>query len=296
MKNQTGENGLPSPRHRIDAHVHIMTHRRVRGGIKWVRPVAPDYHNLSLDVTTEELLAHLEEEGIEAFFNFFYPLKPGESEDVNRWHRDFADSCPKAVPFASLHAGDENKGSVISQALDRQRFAGFKFHPYIQGFSVLDDRLARVFDELQDRQCPVVIHTGFAEFYQQPSMVEDTRELLRRYPRLHLVVSHMLYPDMPLEDWPALLDEYPDLYLDTTNTLVYCQPGSRDSGHMQQLIASYSSRLVFGTDFPIGTLYPTGKIHRIAALLCPDQNSLDDLMWRTACRIIGKDLFAGSSE
>ena len=286
MNIQTGGNKLLSPRHRIDAHVHIMTHRRVRGGIKWVRPVAPDYCNLSLDVTTEELFEHLEEEGIEAFFNFFYPLKPGESEEINQWHRNFADSCPQSIPFASLHAGDENKGAILSQALDRQEFAGFKFHPYIQGFSILDNRLARVFEELQERQCPVVIHTGFAEFYQQPSMVEDTRELLRRYPRLHLVVAHMLYPD-----WPALLDEYPDLYLDTTNTLVYCQPGSPDGERLQKLMASHSSRLVFGTDFPMGTLYPTGKIHEIAALLCPDQKSLDNLMWRTACRIIRKDLF-----
>lgn len=292
MNNQTGGNGLLSPRHRIDAHVHIMTHRRVRGGIKWVRPVAPDYCNLSLDVTTEELLNHLEEEGVEAFFNFFYPLKPGESEEINQWHRNFTDSCPKAIPFASLHAGDENKGAIVSQAFDRQGFAGFKFHPYIQGFSILDNRLTRVFEELQERQRPVVIHTGFAEFYQLPSMVEDTRELLRRYPRLCLVVAHMLYPDLPLEDWPALLDEYPNLYLDTTNTLVYCQPGSPEGERLQKLMVSHSSRLVFGTDFPMGTLYPTGKIHEIATLLCPDQNSLENLMWRTACRIIGKDLFA----
>ncbi|MGE5544136.1 MAG: amidohydrolase family protein, partial [Bacillota bacterium] len=169
MEKQMGGNGLLSPRHRIDAHVHIMTHRRVRGGIKWVRPVAPDYYNLSLDVTTDELLAHLEEERVEAFFNFFYPLNPGDSEDINRWHREFADRCPQAIPFASLHAGDENKETIISRALDRQGFAGFKFHPYIQGFSILDDRLTRVFEELQERRCPVVIHTGFAEFYERPS-------------------------------------------------------------------------------------------------------------------------------
>ncbi|MGI6550442.1 MAG: amidohydrolase family protein [Syntrophomonadales bacterium] len=291
MNEKNGGNGLLSPRHRIDAHVHIMTHRRVRGGIKWVRPVAPDYENLSLDVTMEELLDHLEEVGVEAFFNFFYPLKPGESGEINQWHRNFADGCPKAIPFASLHAGDEDKAALISRAMDQQHFVGFKFHPYIQGFSVLDDRLTRVFEELQERQCPVVIHTGFAEFYQRPSMVGDTKELLRRYPRLHLVVAHMLYPDLPLEDWPALLDEYPDLYLDTTNTLVYCQPGTPDSESLQKLIASHSPRLVFGTDFPMGTLYPTGKLHDIAARLCPDQDSLDNLMWRTACRIIGKDLF-----
>lgn len=291
MKDRNGGNGLPVPRHRIDAHVHIMTHRRVRGGLKWVRPVAPDYENLSLDVTTEELLGHLEEEGVEAFFNFFYPLAPGETEEINLWHRNFADSCPQAIPFASLHAGDENKAAIISQALDQQQFTGFKFHPYIQGFSIMDNRLTKVFEELQERQCPVVFHTGFSEFYRQPSMVEDTKAFLHRYPRLTSVVAHMLYPDLPLEDWSALLDEYPTLYLDTTNTLLYCQPSTPDGERLQKLIESHSSRIVFGTDFPMGTLYPTGKLHDLAAAICPNQNNLDDLMWRTACRIIKKDLF-----
>ena len=291
MTKQEQDKGILTPRHRIDAHVHIMTQRRVRGGIKWVRPVAPDYENLSLDVTTAELLAHLEEEGVEAFFNFFYPLVPGETEEINRWHRDFADSCPKAIPFASLHAGDENKGAIISQALDDMKMVGFKFHPYIQGFRIMDERLMPVFDELQERDCPVVFHTGFSEFYRRPSMVEDTKAFLKRFPRLTTVIAHMLYPDMPLEEWPALLDDHPKLYLDSTNTLLYCRPGSPDSDRLQKLIASHSSRILFGTDFPMGTLYPTGKLHDIAAALCPDQECLDNLMWRSACRVIKSELF-----
>lgn len=291
MKGQLKGNRRPFPRHRIDAHVHIMTHRRVRGGIKWVRPVAPDYETLSLDVTTTELLNHLKEEGVEAFFNFFYPLAPGETEQINHWHHNFANNCPSAIPFASLHVGDENKTKIISQALDQQQFVGFKFHPYIQGFSIMDDRLTKVFEELQERECPVVFHTGFSEFYRRPSMVDDTRAFLKRYPRITAVIAHMLYPDLPLEDWPTLLDEYPNLYLDTTNTLLYCQPGTPDSEKLQRLLELYSARIVFGTDFPMGTLYPTGKLHDIAAKTCPNQDSLDNLMWRTACRIIKKDLF-----
>ncbi|NLV17788.1 MAG: amidohydrolase family protein [Syntrophomonadaceae bacterium] len=290
MQDQTREKKNMNPRHKVDAHVHIMTPRRVRGGIKWVRPVAPDYENLSLDVSTEQLLAHLEEEGVEAFYNFFYPLKPGESEEINEWQRSFADGCPQAIPFASLHAGDENKSALISQALERLGLVGFKFHPYIQGFALMDNRLFPVFQELEERQCPVVFHTGFSEFYRQPSMVEDTINFLKRYPRLKTIVAHMLYLDLPIADWPRLLEEYPNLYLDITNLLPYCSSDMADKEQLQFLIGTHSSRILFGSDFPMGTLYPIGQLHDLAIDICSDQISLDNIMWRTACNIVGKTL------
>ena len=290
MQNKTEKKKNMSPQHKVDAHVHIMTHRRVRGGIKWVRPVAPDYENLSLDVTTEQLLNHLAEEGVEAFYNFFYPLKPGESEEINEWQRTFANSCPQAIPFASLHAADENKSALVSQALDHLHLAGFKFHPYIQGFDLMDNRLSPVFQELEARQCPVVFHTGFSEFYRQHSMVEDTINFLKRYPRMKTIVAHMLYLDLPIADWPQLLEEYPHLYLDITNILPYCSSDMAEKEQLQILINTHSSRILFGTDFPMGTLYPTGKLHDLAIDICTDQNSLDNLMWRTACNIVGKQM------
>lgn len=279
------------PLHKVDAHVHIMTSRRVRGGIKWVRRCSPDYENLDLGITTAGLLEHLREEGVEYFYNFFYPLHPGESREINEWHRYFADSCPQAIPFASIHAADENKGALISQALDHYHMAGIKFHPYIQGFSFMDNRLSLVMEEMQERQCPVIFHTGFSEFYRQPSLAGDTIDFLHRYPRMKAVVAHMLYLDLPISDWRPLLEEYPGLYLDITNTFPNFDVYPEHQEQLQELMLSYSQRMVFGSDFPMGTLYPTGKLHDLLGDICPTQEILDDLMWRTACKIIGKDLF-----
>lgn len=275
----------PIPKHKVDAHVHIMTDRRVRGGIRWVRQVSPEYENLSLDITTEELIGHLREEGIEAFYNFFYPLKPGEALEINRWQRNFADKFPEAVPFASLDPGDEDKPGIIKEALDQLDLAGFKFHPYIQGFDLLDPRMIPVYEELNERRTLTVIHTGFSEWYRKPSMVEACRTFLERYPKITTVLAHMLYMDVPVAELPVWLDNLPQLYLDVSNIVAYAPVGTWRGDEFQELIKTHSSRMLYGSDFPMGTLYPTGKLHRLAAQICPDQESLDNLMWRTASQL-----------
>lgn len=275
------------PRHKIDAHVHIMTPKRVRGGIRWVRPVAPDYENLSLDVTTEDLVNHLREEGIDFFFNFFYPLRPHESREINLWQRRFADQYQDCVPFASLHPGDEDKSLIIKEALDSLHLAGFKFHPYVQGFHLMDNRMLKVYEELDERKAVVVIHTGFSSFYRLPSMTEECMEFMARYQHMRVVLAHFLFTDLPLSQWPKLLETHPNVYLDVTNVIAFCTPGSPQGEELQELLAICSQRMVFGSDFPMGMLYPTGKLHRIAEAISPDQKSLDDLMWRTAASLVG---------
>lgn len=285
LKHQNSKEKIPL--HKVDAHVHIMNARRLRGGIRWARQFAPDYENLDLNASTAELLQHLYDEGVEAFYNFYYPLGSGECREINRWQRNFADSCPAAVPFASLDPGDENKSLIIKEALDHLHLAGFKFHPYIQGFSILDERLVPLYEELQERDGLLVIHTGFSEYYRHPSMVEDCLTFLRRYPRLRTVLAHILFLDLALEDWSVWLEKFPRLYFDATNVFPYLLPGTYDGDQFQQLLSKHSSRMIFGTDFPMGVMYPTGKLHRLAIEICPDQESVDNLMWRTACQLVG---------
>jgi predicted TIM-barrel fold metal-dependent hydrolase len=136
----------------------------------------------------------------------------------------------------------------------------------------------------------MVVHTGFSEFYQRPSMVEDCLSFLRLYPGIRVVLAHMLFLDMPLPNWADLLAEYPHLYLDATNILPYTTEGGTEYEQLRDLLYGHSDRIIFGTDFPMGTLYPTGKLHDLAIGICPNQESLDNFMWRTACGLVGLDL------
>jgi len=276
-----------SPAQIIDAHVHIMTPRRIRGGIRWIRKAISEYYNLPLEVTAEELVRHMQEAGVKAFFNYFYPLQPGESQEINRWQKEMALCCPGFVPFASLHPGDSAKEEIVREALSDPVFAGFKFHPYIQQFDPLDDRMTKVYSLLEKAGCLTTLHTGFSVFYQLPSQAGSILEFLRRYPGLKVIAAHMLSPDLPLEEIGEIALAYPNLYLDATNILWWYQKyAPYRTETLKQFIQQFSSRMVFGTDYPMGMTYPVRDLYVHAFSLCPTQEAAEDLFWRTAYRLL----------
>jgi len=274
--------------HLIDGHVHIMTQRRIKGGIRWMQQLAPKHKMLDPETTAEELIGHLRRAGVEAFFNYFYPLSPGESREINRWQRDMADRHPGLLPFASLHPDDQDKAGIIKEALEELDFPGFKFHPYIQQFGLLDREMELIYERLEEADRPVVLHTGFAEFYGLPSLTADFRELLRRHPGMKIVTAHMLYPELPLEELADLAENYPNLYLDATNIFWLCRPDTPEEEKMRDFIKRFSRRMLFGTDYPMSMTIPVEKLYTQGYTICPDRESLEDLFWRTAARLVGK--------
>lgn len=135
---------MANPRFLIDAHVHLMTQPRIKGGIKWIRRAVPAYEQLSLDTTCEEIIGHLKGAGVDYIINYFYPLGPGESREINLWQHRLGRNYQFIIPFASLHPGDRDKLGIIGKAYDYLDLAGFKFHPYVQGFEILDESMAPV--------------------------------------------------------------------------------------------------------------------------------------------------------
>jgi len=267
-----------------------MTPYRVKGGIKWIRKVIKEYDQLDLETPADELLQHMKTAGADYVINYFYPLQPGESRQINRWQREFADKHPEVIPFASLHPGDEDLRGIIREAIEDFKLAGFKFHPYVQQFKILDSRMMPVYEALQEVGCPVNIHTGFSKFYNMESLKDDFLGLISRYPRLKIIASHMLFGDMRLSEWNGILEQYPNIFLDATNTLSFCLPGTRFTGRIQKLIGKYSKRMVFGSDYPMGMAYPVKFLYDLLEQVCPDQESIEDIAWRTAVDLVQLNL------
>lgn len=268
-----------------DAHVHVMTRVRIRGGIRWMKRAFPDYF-LSEEITEEDILNEMKLAGVKAFFNYFYPLKPGESKELNAWQRDFARREPRAIPFASLHAGDPEKKEIIRQALDEEGLFGFKFHPYVQGFRLSDPAMEEVYGELAERGCPVIFHTGFSEFYELPSVHKELQMVLERFPHLTVVAAHMVFPDVPFSKIFGWLDKYPRLYLDATNVFANLKGPNSDEGEkLVCLLEKYSKKVVFGSDYPMGYA-PPDTLYRQALEYCATPEVAEDIFWRTALKII----------
>lgn len=280
------------PTHFIDAHVHLMSPKRLRGGIRWIRKITPNYEYLSLDVTIEDLLNDLRQAGVEAIFNYYYPLEAGDARGINRWQGELARRNKGVIPFGSLHVEDKDKEGLISEALDELNLAGLKLHPYVQKFELLDPRLQKVYEAVEERDCPLVIHTGFSQLYGCKPIAEDVKELMRRYPQMKLVIAHMLYPDLPLEEWDELLERYPKVYLDATNTFSFCRFNTPQAASLINLLNKKSQRIMYGSDYPMGMDYPLGNLYALIYKFVRTQETLENICWRTATKVTGKDLVA----
>jgi hypothetical protein len=244
----------------IDSHVHIFPQDRLGGLMRWILRLVPE-HPVPGSVTAETILHEMRREGITHFFNLVYPLKEEETAPLNAFNGRFCSKIPGAIPFASMHQDTADKAKVAEEAFAAYPFVGFKFHPFVQGFDPWDKRMDPLYAFLEEAQRPVILHTGFDDYYGKSMPVEELEGLLKRHPKLPVVFAHMGFPKV--EAVFSLLEEYPELYLDATLVLPYTRPGcenffaSLPEGHrfMDILIDGlerHAGRVMYGSDHPVG--------------------------------------------
>jgi hypothetical protein len=244
----------------IDSHVHIFPQDRLGGLMRWILRLIPD-HPVPESVTAETVLDEMRREGITHFFNLVYPLREAETTVLNEFNGRLCSTIPGAVPFASMHQDTADKAKVAEEAFASYPFVGFKFHPFVQGFDPWDKRMDPLYAFLQEAQRPVILHTGFDDYYGKSMPIEELKGLLKRYPRLPMVFAHMGFPKVKAVF--SLLEEYPELYLDATLVLPYTRPGCEEffaalpEGHrFMDILADglerHAGRVMYGSDHPVG--------------------------------------------
>ncbi len=211
----------------------------------------------------------LRNEGIERFFSFHFPLTPSETGFLNRFALKVASQTPGMVPFFSFHADNSHLSDLLSWWLGRESiFWGVKLHPFVQGFDPWDERLFSAYEWLEEHGYPLFLHTGFDDLYGKSMPPEKIAGILKRFPRLRLVVVHMFYPRF--QEAFALLEEGEEVYLDVTNVFSYIDmdwpTGVRkalDLDWFWDEIEGWSHRLMFGSDHPAGA----GTLREVYAVL-----------------------------
>ncbi len=245
----------------IDAHVHIMPRERIAGLMRWIRKAFPD-HPVNPDIDEAGIVSDLSGAGISLFFNYVYPLRPEETDALNVFNEELSRRLPQAAPFGSLHLDTPDKRAVTRRCVEAHRFVGLKFHPFVQRFNPADERMFVVYELMEEYSKPVVLHTGFEEFYRMKMPPSDIERILRRFPRLELVLSHCLFPHF--REMRALMEQYEGVWLDATNVfgavkylgLLENPAKGRDwteTGELfRGLVTDYPERTLFGSDHPVG--------------------------------------------
>jgi predicted TIM-barrel fold metal-dependent hydrolase len=238
----------------IDFHAHFFPDRMFDAIWRWFEKFA---WPIEYKKYADELISILKKEGVARCVSLHYPHKPGMVEFLNAWAYDLGQKYPDfVIPFGSVHPGDEEKGRILKACFEDYDFKGIKIHCHVEQVAPDDPRMEPIYKICEEYDRILLIHCGtgphFKEFavngygydVTHVSGVERFEKVLKKYPKLRFVVPHLGFEEM--QAFVNLLEDYPNLYLDTTMILANFFPVPFE----REWFLKYPDRILFGTDFP----------------------------------------------
>lgn len=277
--------GLPGL---VDLHTHFLPpgiQRAVwavfdEAGPKIGRPWPIRYRQ-----SLEERVALLRDFGVRAFPTHPYAHKPGVAAYLNDWSGEFAASVPEVLRSATFYPEPEAEQYVAELVEDGVRI--FKIHLQVGEFVADDPVLDPVWAVLEDSGTPVTVHAGSGPVGNAFTGPDSVARLLRRHPRLRLLVAHMGAPEY--EDFLVLAERYENVHLDTT--MVFTEFFDTDAAYPAALLPrlkDLQAKVLLGSDFPT-IPYPYHlQLEGLARLELGD-DWLRDVCWHNALRLLGRD-------
>lgn len=221
--------------------------------------------------------------GLRAIPSLCYPHKPGMARWLNDWTTDFARRVPDAVHSATIFP--ETDVADYLQTAFQEGARLIKMHAQVGGYSPADPLLDPAWKLLQDASVPVVLHAGSAPVPSRHTGPSAVAAVLRRFPRLTLVIAHMGMSEY--DAFADLTERHPNVYLDTTmaGTDFAQEFAPMPVGYVRRL-ADLGDRVVLGSDYP-NIPYPYA--HQLQAL---DRLGLGDdwmraVLWTNGARLMG---------
>jgi len=239
--------GLPGI---IDVHTHFMPEPvlikvwkffdevEARTGNAW-----PITYRGDEDARLEQLRSF----GVIAFTSMLYPHKPGMAAWLNGWSADFAARTPDCLHTATFFA-EESAGDDVNAALEAGARV-FKSHIQVGAYDPRDPLLDPVWGQLEDAGTPIVIHCGSGPDAGRFTGPEPIADVLRRFPRLQLVIAHMGAPEY--SEFLDLAEQYARVHLDTTMAFhEFLERLAPFPLEERQRLVALGDRVLFGSDFP----------------------------------------------
>lgn len=236
-----------------------------------------------------ERVEQLRSFGVRRFSALPYAHRPGIASYLNDWARDFAEGIPECLWSATFYPEPEAAADVSS--LIEAGVEVFKLHAQVGEFRLDDPLLDEAFGLIEDAGTPTVIHVGSGPVGSEFTGPEHLERLLRRHPRLPVVVAHMGAPEYV--EFLALAEAHEHTRLDTT--MVFTEFFDREAPYPADLLprlADLSDRVLFGSDFPT---IPYPYLEQLAGLarLGERHPGLGEDWLRRVCWHNGAELFGG---
>jgi len=195
----------------IDVHTHLFPARLQAA----VRRALTRMYGWSFDLPDEPgaFAEFVRARGTERFCVLPYAHKPGMARELNAWMAETTRRLPGAIGFACVHPDDSDSTDVLEDAF-ADGLIGVKLHHQVQEVSPDDPRLFPVYELMLEHDRPLIVHAGKGPTDNGLVGASPFRRMMKRFPHLRICVAHLGFPER--EEFVAMLDEFPRLYLDTS--------------------------------------------------------------------------------
>ncbi|MEU8246167.1 amidohydrolase family protein [Nonomuraea sp. NPDC048916] len=268
--------GLPGL---IDLHVHFLPERmerRVWHHFEHGGPLMGGGWKIEYQWPVEARVARLRELGVRSFPALAYAHKPDMAADLNDWTLAFARRTPGCLPSATFYPEPGAIGYVRRALADGARI--FKVHLQVGAFDPRHAELDEIWGLLAESGLPVIVHASSVPVPGGHVGPGPIGEVLRRHPRLRVVIAHLGMPEYdPFFDLAA---RYERVALDTTMTFTdFAERGMPFPARLRPALLDLglAGKVVLGSDFPT---IPHSYAHQLRAL---DRLDLGDDWVRAVC-------------
>ena len=275
----------------FDVHTHFLPPRvmaKVREQFDSAGPLIGRPWPLHYRDTDEALVATLRGLGVRHFTALAYAHRPDMAEFLNDWTLGFAARTPGCLPSATFYP-EVGVATYVCRRIEEGARV-FKLHVQVGAFDVNAPLLDEAWGAIEDAGIPVVLHAGSGPVGTEFTGPGPVEALLRRHPRLPLVIAHLCAPEYA--EFLALAEQYAEVRLDTTMAFTdfFSEMGGGFPPGLLPRLADLRAKVLLGSDFP-NIPYPYA--HQLEVLeglgLCDD--------WlRAVCWENGARLFANTGD
>lgn len=207
--------GLPGL---ADVHTHFLPPRvmaKVRAQFDAAGPLIGRSWPLHYRDEDDVLVETLRSFGVRRFTALPYAHKPAMAEFLNDWAAGFAARVPEAAVCGTFFPEPGVAAYVRARsAPSPDRVQVWKVHVQVGAFTVTDPLLDEAWGVVAETGTPVVLHAGSGPVATEHTGPAPVAALLRRHPRLRLVIAHAGAPEYA--EFLALAETHERVALDTT--------------------------------------------------------------------------------
>lgn len=220
--------------------------------------------------------------GVRWFSSLVYAHKPGMAAWLNQWAAQFALTTPDCLHTATFYPEPDAAHYIRTAIDDGARL--FKAHLQVGGYDPNDPLLDGVWSTLQDTKVPVVIHCGSGPAPGAHTGPDPIRALLRRYPRLALVIAHMGMPEYV--DFFEICLQHDNVRLDTTMAFTaFAEDIMPAPAELLARLPDAGERILFGSDFPNIPYTYAEAMTALTSLTGVDDDWLRAVFYRNAAQM-----------